>query len=184
MNFNREWRQIERTDYYVSNDGLVSHKGKILKPRPLPTGYQRVLIQGKDYYIHRLVAKAFLPNPENKPCIDHINGDRTMNVVSNIRWVTYQENMNNPITLQRLSEAMTGRERSEESIRKQAQTMRRRHGKPVIMLDKEGRYIRTFGSIKEASEETGMCASGISYAVRTKGTAGGYRWESLPKYGE
>ena len=48
--------------------------------------------------IHRLVALAFIPNPENKPCIEHINTDKTDNNIKNLRWATYKENCNNPIT--------------------------------------------------------------------------------------
>ena len=50
------------------------------------------------FRVHRLVAAAFIPNPENKPCIDHIDGDRANNHADNLRWVTVKENQNNPIT--------------------------------------------------------------------------------------
>ena len=58
-------------------------------------GYKVVRIFKKNYRVHRLVAETFIPNPENKPFIDHINRIKTDNRVENLRWVTSQENNNN-----------------------------------------------------------------------------------------
>lgn len=58
-------------------------------------GYCRVRIAGKLYLVHRLVAETFLPNPENKPFVDHINRNTSQNFVGNLRWVSHSENMRN-----------------------------------------------------------------------------------------
>ena len=70
-----------------------------VKPR-LVCGYHQVNLSGihKAAYVHRLVAEAFVPNPENKPTVDHINGNRADNRIVNLRWVTQRENVNNPNT--------------------------------------------------------------------------------------
>lgn len=77
----------------VSNLGNIRIDGIIQQPTMFNTYY---IIRSK--FVHRLVAELFIPNPENKPCVDHIDGNKFNNNVDNLRWVTYSENMNNPIT--------------------------------------------------------------------------------------
>lgn len=59
------------------------------------TGYRRIMIKGKLYLVHRLIAETFLENQENKPQVDHIDHDKSNNDVSNLRWVTHTENQYN-----------------------------------------------------------------------------------------
>lgn len=96
-----EWRDVSiNKQYEVSNLGRVRNKrtGHISDDRN-NDGYPRVSlrIEGrmKPYLIHRLVAKAFIPNPENKPMVDHINRVKGDNRVSNLRWATPSENARN-----------------------------------------------------------------------------------------
>lgn len=82
--------------YSISMSGDVRNSsGKILKPRlRKKTGYYAVILYKpqRTYQVHRLVAEAFIPNPENKPEINHCNGDKAHNFYSNLEWATHSEN--------------------------------------------------------------------------------------------
>ena len=96
------WKDIEgyNGDYQVSNLGRVKSfkygKEKILKPQKLNTGYLSINLckngKMKTSRINRLVAEAFLPNPENLSEVDHINSDKTNNCVENLQWISHVEN--------------------------------------------------------------------------------------------
>jgi len=90
-------------NYMIYEDGCIwskNRKGRWLKPK-IDNGYLRVGLvrdsKQKMFLIHRLLAIHFIPNPENKPCIDHIDGVRTNNKLSNLRWVTNKENQRNMV---------------------------------------------------------------------------------------
>lgn len=70
----------------------------VLKAGVKNNGYLQVVLgRGKNRYVHRLVAETFIENPNNLPEVDHVNGDRADNRVSNLRWVTRSDNNLNPI---------------------------------------------------------------------------------------
>ena len=93
--------------YEVSNYGNVrySFNGKIFKQHSNSYGYKQVCLRGcdgvvKHLRVHRLVAKAFIPNPNNLPLVDHIDNDRGYNKITNLRWCTpHQNNCNQMISI-------------------------------------------------------------------------------------
>lgn len=93
------WKIIpDYPNYEVSNTGLVRNikTGNLIKPEIQFKGYYRVQLyknnKKRNYRIHRLVAEAFIDNPENKPHVNHKNLDKSNNCVENLEWVTWQEN--------------------------------------------------------------------------------------------
>ena len=178
------WKVIEEyPNYMVSNLGNVkslnyNHTGKekILKSCKVCGGYIGVNLckdgEKSTKLIHRLVAEAFIPNTDNKPCIDHINTDRTDNRVENLRWVTRTENMNNPITKIKLSE----RQKGEKSYFYNKLGKEHHSSIPILQFDLEGCLIKKWYGISEAKRETDI--NNISACCRRKiKTAGGFKWE-------
>ena len=99
-----EWRKIEGHDRYeISVEGVRSYKNSNRGLREIPRmmkcwiqdGYLHIRLDGKNYSFHRLLAIAFIPNPENKQFIDHINRNPLDNRLENLRWATREENNQN-----------------------------------------------------------------------------------------
>ena len=77
---------------YKSNSKTKRHNFKKMKLGSF-NNYSNIVLNGKCYFVHRLVAKTFIPNPENKPQVNHINGNKKDNRVENLEWVTAKENL-------------------------------------------------------------------------------------------
>ena len=139
---NEIWKDVKGYEglYMVSNLGNVKSLGnnkkrkeKMLKPCKVNNGYLQITLykngEIKRIYVHKLVAEAFIPNPENKPEVDHINTIRDDNKVENLCWVTKKENMNNPLTKENMSKSllgenhhMYGKHHSEETRKKMSES--------------------------------------------------------------
>lgn len=136
--------------YKVSNYGRVKSVKKQLVLKTCGSGNRYKIValcngMRKTFRVHRLVAAAFIPNPDNKPCIDHIDGDRANNHADNLRWVTYLENNNNPITKKRLSENNAKNMQGKEGVLHP-------NSKPVRMM-KNGVCLKIYQSIHLAKKD-------------------------------
>lgn len=160
-----EWRDIPGYEgyYQVSNFGdirrLHRNCGTLMHQHDFK-GYRRVEFRIKGervkFRVHRLVAQAFIPNPENKPFVNHIDEDKSNNHVNNLEWVTEKENVNHGTALKRRSE---------------------KRKKPIIGIDKGG-VEHSFSSAREAAKITGASYKNISAVLHNKrNRAGGYKWK-------
>ena len=193
------WKDIKGYEgYQVSNLGRVrsldridsnNHplKGVILKPYISNSGYLLVGLykqQKRDRkLLHRLVAEAFIPNPDNKPEIDHINTIKIDNTVflnedgsvnyekTNLRWVTKKENMNNPLTKTKMQ--INARKPSKGKYGK-----KHHRSKPIIQYDKEGNFIKEWDCANDVERVLGISNKHIgSVCLRKRKSCGGYIWK-------
>ena len=86
------WKKIGETNYEVSDMGRIRRNGRILAGSCHNDNYILATIAGKQIPVHRIVAKEFIPNPNHKPEVNHIDGNKMNNSVSNLEWVTRSEN--------------------------------------------------------------------------------------------
>ena len=194
------WKDIKGYEgiYQVSNLGRVKSldridsnnhplKGVILKPYISNSGYLLVGLykqQKRDRkLLHRLVAEAFIPNPENKPEIDHINTIKTDNTVflnedgsinyekTNLRWTTRKENINNPLTKTKMQ--INARKPSKGKYGK-----KHHRSKPIIQYDKEGNFIKEWDCANDVERVLGISNKHIgSVCLGKRKSCGGYIWK-------
>ena len=182
------WKNIDgfEDEYMVSNLGRVKsidrksfdcskynfYKGNVLKPQRNRNGYLYILLSrnGHKYYrtIHRLVANAFIRNPLNKREVDHIDTDKSNNVVSNLRWATRKENVNNQITKIKVIEA-----------REKNKTRNRKY-RPIIRYSIDLNSRTEYNCIADACDENNYDCSTIRKSCKgLRKTAYRFIWKDI-----
>lgn len=172
------WKDIEgyENDYQVSNLGRVKslpkkcwngkgywfRNGRILTPIKSKKGYLNVWCRKNIFKVHRLVANAFIPNPQNLPQVNHIDGDKTNNCVANLEWVTDGENLLHAYRV----------------LGRKQKTGKNHHNSRAVIQLKDGKIINLFDSLNEAARATGAHFSGISMCCSGKiKKHKGYQWK-------
>lgn len=187
-----EWRDIKDypNRYQISNLGrvkavarieqkadgrTVTYREHLLATSISPYGYVVVTLNmnriPRPCFVHRLIAEAFIPNPNNYPHIDHINTIRDDNRIENLRWCTPKMNNANELTVKHRAQEIARRIQSGWKFGEAKM-------RAVEMLDRAGRVVGWFASMTEAARELGIKGtSGISEVCRGHSkTCRGFGW--------
>lgn len=148
--------------YKVSNLGRIlslnyrrTGKAEVMNPNEDTDGYLRVKLskngENKTCYVHRLIAQTFIPNPENKPEVNHIDEDKTNNKVDNLEWKWHKDNINHGTHNERSAKARTNGKLS----------------KRVLQLSLSGELICEWESTQECGRN-GFCQGAVSECCQGK----------------
>lgn len=156
------FRSKDRVIKYKSN-GTRLYPGKFLKTETIVEGYQRIVLMKeaikKRYMCHRLVAQEFVPNPDNKPYVNHINGNKADNRAENLEWVTQSENELHSHSV--LSNTMRGKTYPK---------------KVEAIFPKEGDRI-VFNSMSDAIKFLGVgCIEGLKKSIVANRVYHNFKW--------
>ena len=146
--------------YYVSNLGRFKNSSGIISKntKPCLSGYYVVAIDNITYRLHRIIALTFIDNPENKEQVNHIDGNKLNNSVSNLEWVTNKENQ----------------------IHKFKIGLGNNYTRKIVQYDLEMNKLKEFNSIIEASKELNIGKSNIGGVITNhRKTAGGFIFKYL-----
>ena len=198
MNSKEIWKDIEGYEgyYKVSNFGRIAslrewignkyksqYKSifKIIPSHHNKKGYQTIILskdkKTKYYMVHRLVAKAFIENPYNKPQVNHIDGNKNNNNVSNLEWCTCKENIKHAFDKGLMTTKSEARNTHLEKIRPLSIEVMK---KKVAMLSNKGEILKVFDCITEANEflNVNRKSSNITNCCKgRKKSAYGYKWK-------
>ena len=173
--------------YEVSNKGRVKGtrrrgcREKVLEGHPDRKGYKCLCLykngKHKNSKMHRLVATAFIPNPENKPFVNHIDGNVANNNVENLEWVTPSENITHAYRIGLRKVSVKTREQARKMGKKYWRLQINMRKKPVIMICKDGSE-HWFESINEAARQVNGYPTSVMLCCRgERKTHKGCRWK-------
>lgn len=157
--------RVRSLDHYASNGvSEILYKGVVLSQnKSLP--YNTVRLRRKTYYVHRLVAEAFLPNKNNYIEVNHKDENKRNNNVQNLEWCDRKYNNN------------YGTAKERRALKTRGRTI---NNKPIEQYTAEGQLVKTYISALEASKETGIDNSSICKVAKGKlQSAGGFGWRWL-----
>lgn len=164
------WKDIDGYDgmYQVSNTGRVkSVRKNIILRQGIARGYKSVILSTnnipKNYSVHRLVANAFIPNPDNLPQVNHKDENKANNCISNLEWCTPKYNYNyGTINIRKSQKQLNDKNKS----------------KVVLQYSLDGTFIKEWKSTMDVQRNLGFCHSYISECCRGKQSyAYGYIWK-------
>ena len=168
-------------DYLIETDGRIFSKkrNRWLKYQISPKGYCYLELSNskgrKRMSVHRLVATAYIPNPDNFPQVNHKDENKQNNNVSNLEWCTAKYNMNYGTVQERIRK---NTDFTKPIYKINAIKNGKRVSKSILMLDKKGNCINRFVSAKEASRRTNTHYANIIACCKFKRqSAGGYIWK-------
>lgn len=173
-------------DYFIDINGNVFSKrrNRYMKPIKSKSGYYVIQLHKnmkfKTFSIHRLIAKAFIPNPNNYPCINHIDGNKLNNDISNLEWCTHKHNSQEAVRIGLFDNVKKiQRENAiKNNLSKYHILANEVTKKKVSQYDKNGSFIKTYNSMSDASRENNIQVTNISYCANGKRkSAGGYIWK-------